>query len=45
MGRKLSAKSAALFAGFLTFLAVMASASACWIWFYQPEEPKSLRRE
>jgi cyclic lactone autoinducer peptide len=43
--KKSIVKAATLCAGFLTFLAAMASASACWIWFYQPEEPKSLRKE
>jgi cyclic lactone autoinducer peptide len=28
----------------LTFLANIASASACLIWHYQPEVPKSLRK-
>ena len=32
-------------AALLTFLATAASASACWFYNYQPEEPKSLRNE
>jgi cyclic lactone autoinducer peptide len=43
--KKTMVKAAAICAGFLTFLATMASASACWMWHYQPEEPKALREE
>ena len=45
MKKKMLLRSAvALCAGFLVYLANMASASACLIWFYQPEEPKALRK-
>ncbi len=40
MVRKLLAAAAALF----TVIATIASASACWFYLYQPEEPKSLRQ-
>jgi len=32
-------------AALLTFLATAASASACWFYNYQPQEPKCLRKE
>jgi cyclic lactone autoinducer peptide len=45
MKNKVLLKAAAACAGLFTFLAAMASASACWVWFYQPEEPKALQQE
>jgi len=41
MAKKLFVAAATLF----TVIAAIASASACWVWMYQPEEPKSLRQE
>jgi AgrD protein len=35
----------AVSASILTFLATTASASACWLYNYQPQEPKCLRKE
>jgi cyclic lactone autoinducer peptide len=45
MKRRLLMMMAALGASVLTFFAFMASASACFAGYYQPEEPKSLRQE
>ncbi|MEX1307868.1 MAG: cyclic lactone autoinducer peptide [Eubacteriales bacterium] len=28
-----------------TIFAALMATSACWLWFYQPEEPKSLRED
>lgn len=44
MIRKLFVATAAVCAGLFTLLANTASASACWWWLYQPEEPKCLRK-
>ncbi|HOJ12090.1 MAG TPA: cyclic lactone autoinducer peptide [Clostridiales bacterium] len=35
----------AIGAALLTFLASASAASACWFFMYQPQEPKSLRKE
>ncbi len=35
----------AISASLLTFLATTISASACWLFLYQPQEPKCLREE
>lgn len=45
MRRKLFLSAVSLLAGVFTLLANTASASACFFWMYQPEEPKSLRKE
>lgn len=45
MKKSLVNKLVALFAGAFTFFALSTSASACYWFYYQPEEPKALREE
>jgi len=44
MKRKLLMTVFAISAALLTFFATTASASACWFFNYQPQEPKSLSK-
>jgi len=45
MKKRILMKVLAVAASLLTFLATAASASACWLYMYQPQEPKCLRKE